>query len=1276
MKKNKILAVGITGALFLSTGFAYESINNINNVNALESNNQSVALDYKNLADGEYTLNFSVKKADGSGLSMADGATEKPAKLIVKNGQYKVQVKFIPLTFLNQQGYLGNLYYYENSVKKQANILSYYTEKEIDGAFEVYKKEYPERTAYPKVFEYAINKEDIQNDKINTKIGVFVPVMASISQPLGHQDAFIEYDFSSLKLVKKYEEEPKVDNDNTPELPKEDNKPTPDAPKVEDNAKSSPVNLNIKDESPSKTSVRRAVDSVANIVEENGKKVLKVKYYSKQKWGANYLYDNGLWNVFYNYDGSENRTKLVSKVVESGNNYEISEVSIPLEEGKNIYLYGETQLNAHTGTTSISYGIISLGDQITETPTRTVEAPKLLRVDQFGKTLKDSSVESLPFDYEKNGKIYSPYTAENGKKFKLADGKYAVELNFARLGLTQSDLRYVKYTLDGSEPTMDSKEADFRSQSSDVTLPSSLYRMFVNPLEDVPNFSKNGGDVVVKVKGFNADGTKSSETKEYVLPFSKYHVDQVPVDVEIAGKSYASFLTSNNNYCLTEDATVLVKDESRFKPLLKDAAEKLNLTDVEFKKISVINKKDGSKYTPEYKDGWNSDKNPLLKLEMTNFTTDINKQVYVYDMKTHSLKPVPTSISKYSNKFSFDINDQERYYVIATANNAELLKQELEKLKTTVDEAKKILEKTPASDEKLKLEQQIATAEKLLSRAKSARLDNVLRVSEKLSKDMKAADNVKDDNTALIEKKSKALISGADNQILKEVLTDEQFQTITQLKNNLTNNLLDKNIAEQLEQQLSNLQYKAKAQDIDFMIENYSRPGVESMASGVFDKNAKLIFANGKAYLEVNLKTMEIFGTRAHLTDLDFFKGELDKDKFPVHSILKYEDSDSSGKTMLFDKKLLIELNEDVKKSYDIRLGNDGMGGAKPQAKFVIKSTIDTPKKITTEDKVTTEEIDFKTKEIRTDELKEGETKVEVEGSKGKKEITTRHYFENNKPVREEVISEKIIKEPIDRVVKVGTAKKDTSNKIDNSKLDIRNLADGEYNIDVEVRNYNTQSKLSMADGAVLKPAKLIVKDGKYRVELTFTPLSFLNQRGYLGNLQYYANGIKHQANIVSYYSASEVDKFFDVYKVAFPNRTAYPKVISYPIDKNAIGQDGIIKTRVNVYVPVMASISQDLGHQDALPVYNFNNIKLIKLYQQGSDEGSLPEEDQSIHEQGDGSGLGGSGSKVSGYKGGQLLALDSNKGKLANTGVTTVGTSILGIGVLLIAATLYRRKR
>lgn len=44
------------------------------------------------LTDGEYSINYSVLRADSDSASMADGYFKKPAKLIVENSVHKVQV--------------------------------------------------------------------------------------------------------------------------------------------------------------------------------------------------------------------------------------------------------------------------------------------------------------------------------------------------------------------------------------------------------------------------------------------------------------------------------------------------------------------------------------------------------------------------------------------------------------------------------------------------------------------------------------------------------------------------------------------------------------------------------------------------------------------------------------------------------------------------------------------------------------------------------------------------------------------------------------------------------------------------------------------------------------------------------------------------------------------------------------------------------------------------------------------------------------------------------
>ena len=216
MEKEKILKLGLISTLALSTGIAVDNLYYQNVVYA-EDNVTADIKNYKNLADGEYTLNFATKRADNSGnLSMANDAMQKPAKLIVKNGEYKIQLTFTPLTFLGQHGYLGNLEYYSNNVKTQAEIVSYYSETEKDNFFEVYKSEFSERTAYPKTFSIPIDKASItENGILVQKIGVYVPVMASINPESGRQDALTEFDFTTLTVVKL--DEPTKPSTSTPD---------------------------------------------------------------------------------------------------------------------------------------------------------------------------------------------------------------------------------------------------------------------------------------------------------------------------------------------------------------------------------------------------------------------------------------------------------------------------------------------------------------------------------------------------------------------------------------------------------------------------------------------------------------------------------------------------------------------------------------------------------------------------------------------------------------------------------------------------------------------------------------------------------------------------------------------------------------------------------------------------------------------------------------------------------------------------------------------------
>ena len=177
----------------------------------------TVAQDVKALKDGEYKITAEALKFYEEGRpSMAAAAIDNDkTKLIVKNGQYSVNVSFKPITFGGLTGYLGDLKYYDgdkthenrkeiqDSEFKDSTIVENYSTNETDNFIDAYKEKFPNRTVYPKTVNYHVDKNKIDsNNKLETYTEVFVPVMASINQALGTQKMILKFDLSSLARKK------------------------------------------------------------------------------------------------------------------------------------------------------------------------------------------------------------------------------------------------------------------------------------------------------------------------------------------------------------------------------------------------------------------------------------------------------------------------------------------------------------------------------------------------------------------------------------------------------------------------------------------------------------------------------------------------------------------------------------------------------------------------------------------------------------------------------------------------------------------------------------------------------------------------------------------------------------------------------------------------------------------------------------------------------------------------------------------------------------------
>ncbi len=80
-----------------------------------------------------------------------------------------------------------------------------------------------------------------------------------------------------------------------------------------------------------------------------------------------------------------------------------------------------------------------------------------------------------------------------------------------------------------------------------------------------------------------------------------------------------------------------------------------------------------------------------------------------------------------------------------------------------------------------------------------------------------------------------------------------------------------------------------------------------------------------------------------------------------------------------------------------------------------------TVKRVVYKTKSVTEKISFDTVKQNSDDVALGETKVKTEGKAGEKIVTREIKYVDGKAVSEEVVDEKTVKEPVDKIVLVGT---------------------------------------------------------------------------------------------------------------------------------------------------------------------------------------------------------------------------------------------------------------
>ena len=169
------------------------------------------------LADGVYETAVTVLQAtdtDGTQTSMAHSAVvDHKAQVVVENGvPTAIRLTFQPLTITGMTGYLETIGYYANYhdsalpsglTATSASVLSYYTDEEVAETFaynngvDPFASYRQTEGSYLKTVEIPVESDGNGGYYTEYWIQVYVPVMASINQASGTQNAKLRLDIDS-----------------------------------------------------------------------------------------------------------------------------------------------------------------------------------------------------------------------------------------------------------------------------------------------------------------------------------------------------------------------------------------------------------------------------------------------------------------------------------------------------------------------------------------------------------------------------------------------------------------------------------------------------------------------------------------------------------------------------------------------------------------------------------------------------------------------------------------------------------------------------------------------------------------------------------------------------------------------------------------------------------------------------------------------------------------------------------------------------------------------
>ena len=508
-----------------------------------------------------------------------------------------------------------------------------------------------------------------------------------------------------------------------------------------------------------------------------------------------------------------------------------------------------------------------------------------------------------------SGFPYGDKMIDSGHEYFLEDkfnnGPNTIKMHFMKeSGYNYKDI--YKYTIDGTEPTLESKVLETNGVFKTLQISSDQGEIERLGKELIYGKYPDGGKLKIKIKSFR-DGKPNSKTFVHTLTLDKLNVSSLEKEISLNGVKHISRIGVYENLFMKSiertiyaDTSIDVKNINLDEKIIKKINAK-NIGRIYPVKISLV---DSAGQVADIPFGWNNEYinkkaegKPILFTMIETLTENELKpikigngnEISIYEVsESGDIEKVEAEIKVINKSINIKLPTKKptSKYIIAEENSYD---KELDESKTTAKSEIDKLSKL-SNEEKTKYKNRInnattkAEVEKILKEAKEANDKTVIEDLDKL----------KTDTNKEIDKLSK--------------LSNEEKTKYKNRVNSATTKAEVEKILKEAKEANDKEANKAEVYSVPArMLQAHS--DTASMGEKALDGNVIVRKKDNKYSYEVTFKGLEFMNMYGHLWGLNIYDSSFTSSKSEARVLKKFMDKNLKGKQMEFPKVYAFDKN-------------------------------------------------------------------------------------------------------------------------------------------------------------------------------------------------------------------------------------------------------------------------------------------------------------------------------------------------------------------------------